>query len=583
MNSNVGDCGSACYVVSNGPDQGKICGILQSGENGVGLTYFCAIPRRVMLEMRKKLSGFEPKPRPDNKKLIIGESDTPHDFSTQVRDILVPSENPAKENTQDVVRVNDPEVYNKARAKYCPGFVPLKEDVDKLRVCVREVLRDFKEKQVQAIKPGTLSFETAVLGEDATYIRGIPLNTSPGAPFNAKYNLSKHQLCGDYQQGCFVPGSHSGLLLDRVGDYLEHLLKGEVPVDCFTDIVKAETLPVKKIQAGKGRIVSACGIVRTLASRILFGRFWEWIFANHLVNGISAGDNMLGEDANIIVREHLAVACGEDTHFAGDLSANDARQTAEVLTMTMEEIVNFMKENNCMSEAHEQMARTFAKSYQKQYHIRGALIDLWEGSLGSGDPNTTGLNSITNPAYARYSVWRAADFKDNFHDEYNAKIKSNYMGDDNWHSAHPSMKAIISEQIMSDGYARFGHVYTNDQKDGINTEFKRIEDICYLKRSPRYEPAIGKWLMCLDLDTVLEIALWTQATGKDFVPNMDQALENCDTMVRELCFHPDEVWAEWIPKYKKMYEEFRWAPKYENRVDMLRYVLGAQKLELIGA
>lgn len=579
MNSNVGDCGSACYIVSNGPDQGKICGILQSGENGVGLTYFCAIPRRVMLEMRKRLSGFQPKPRPDNKKLIIGESDTPHNFSTQIRDILTPSEHPAKENAQDVVRVNDPEVYNKARAKYCPGFVPDKQDLDKLRVCVREVLRDFKEKQSQAIKPGTLSLQQAILGEDATYIRGIPLNTSPGAPFNAKYDLSKHQLCGDYQEGQFVPGSHHAILIDRVGDYLEHLLKGEVPVDCFTDIVKAETLPKAKIVAGKGRIVSACGIVRTICSRILFGRFWEWIFANHLTNGISAGDNMLGEDADIIVRAHLAVACGEDTHFAGDLSANDARQTAAVLTMTMEEIVNFMVANNCMNEAHEVMARTFAKSYQKQYHVRGALIDLWEGSLGSGDPNTTGLNSITNPAYARFSVWAATDFKENFHDEFNAKTKSNYMGDDNWHSAHPSLKHVISEKIMSEGYSRFGHVYTNDQKDGINDEFKRIEDTCYLKRSPRYEPAVGRWLMCLDLETVLEIPLWTKAIGKDFVPNMDQAVENCDTMVRELCFHPDEVWAEWIPKYKKMFEEYRWSPKFDERLDMLRHVLGAQKIE----
>lgn len=579
MNSNVGDCGSACYIVSNGADQGKICGILQSGENGVGLTYFCAIPRRVMLEMRKKLSGFEAKPRPDNKKMLIGESDTPHDFSTQVRDILVPSEHPAKENEQDVVRVNDPEVYNKARAKYCPGFIPEKDDLDKLRICIREVLRDFKEKQNQAIKPGTLSLQTAILGEDASYIRGIPLNTSPGAPFNAKYNLSKHQLCGDYQEGQFIPGSHSDVLINRVGDYLEHLLVGEVPIDCFTDIVKSETLPIKKIEAGKGRIVSACGIVRTICSRILFGRFWEWIFANHLSNGISAGDNMLGEDANLIVREHLAVACGEDTHFAGDLSANDARQTAEVLTMAMEEIVNFMKANDCMTETHERMARTFAKSYNKQYHIRGALVDLWEGSLGSGDPNTTGLNSITNPGYARFSVWRATGFKENFHDEYNAKIKSNYMGDDNWHSAHPTMKSVISEKVMADGYARFGHVYTNDQKDGINLEFKKIEDTCYLKRSPRYEPALGKWLMCLDLSTVLEIPLWTKAVGKEFVPNMDQALENCDTMVRELCFHPEEAWQEWIPKYKKMFSEYRWSPKFDDRLDMLRHVLGAQKIE----
>jgi len=347
----------------------------------------------------------------------------------------------------------------------------------------------------------------------------------------------------------------------------------------FTDVVKSEILMKEKVAKGKGRIVSACSIVRTLVSRIIFGRFHEWIIENHLSNGISAGDNMLGTDADLVIRRHLAVAAGEDNHFTGDLSANDARQTGQVLVMAMEEIANFMKEQGKTCPIQDKLAQTFAHSYHRQYHLRGSTIDLWEGSLSSGDPNTTMLNSITNPAYARFSVWKSFNFDlDDFHDLYNENVVDNIMGDDNWFSVSPAWKEHTTEAIMASGYADFGHVYTNDAKDGISDELRSITEIQFLKRTPRYEPAVGLWLMALDLTTVLEIPLWTRSIGKERIPDMEQALKNADTMTRELSYHSDLVWDEWIPKFVKMFSELNWRPKYANRLDMLRACLKHRKV-----
>lgn len=406
------------------------------------------------------------------------------------------------------------------------------------------------------------------------------MGTSPGAPYNvAAFAGTKHELLGEFIDGTFIYGPRSQEIMDRVGESLEGLMRGEVPLDMFTDIVKAETLPAVKVAKKKGRIVSSCGITRTLVARMIYGNFFEWLTANHLTNGISAGDNMLGKDADIIVRQHLAMAAGEDTHFAGDLSANDARQVGTVLTMAVQRWNNFLRVNGHFDAVQFRIAESFAKSYLHQFHIRGSEVDMWEGSLSSGDPCTSPLNSFCNGSYCRYSVWRKMDFPSgDWHDQFNRNIKSNYLGDDNFHTVSPKWKHLVNEQTMADGYARFGHVYTNDAKDGLNMELRPIEDITYLKRSPRFEPLLSRWTMVLDLDTILEIGLWTTMDGKDGTPNMDQALTNLDTMVRELCFHSDEVWKEWIPRYIKMYEEYDWLPKYLDRKSMLYSVTGERDI-----
>jgi len=575
MNSNGGDCGSACFVASAGPAQGKICGILQSGEDGMGATYFCAISRFVMLQMRNKLSGYEAPARNDGKKCVIGSTPTPHNFTSIVADVLVPSEYPASEPSKAPVDIQNPAVYDMARAKYCPLFKPKQLDLERLRVCVKETLRFLRDVSPNAPKGGMKSYLEAIVGEDGTYFRGIPLATSPGAPYNLGNPVPKRDLLGFFEDGTFHYGSRSQEMMDIVGKNLEHLLKGEVPLDMFTDIVKSELLPAAKVAKGKGRIISSCPIARTIVARMIYGNFMAWLAENHLRNGISIGDNMQGTDADIVVRQHISMAAHEDLHLAGDLSANDARQTPECLTMIGEEINSAMVAWGCMDTVQYRMAETFSKSYHTQFHTRGDLIDMWEGSLSSGDPHTSVYNSLLNPAYTRYSIWKECGFPGgDWHEQYAKNIKANYLGDDNWITVSPAWKQFVSEKVMQDGYADFGHVYTNDAKDGINDDMRSIENITFLKRRPRFEPVLGKWLMCLELSSLIDIGLWTTRDGKKGGANILQALMNVDTMTRELCFHDDDTWNQWIPRFITMYQEYGWSPKYLNRIDMLKTVFG---------
>lgn len=579
MNSTRGDCASAAFVASTGPSQGKICGILQSGEEGMGLTYFCAISRYEMEVMCARLDGLELPERSDGKRMVIGHVPVGHEIPTSVRDVLVPSEFPAKEPFKAPVNLKDPEVYNLARKPYCPGFVPSALALQRFRVCVSETLEMWHAKAKTTIKPGTKSYLEAIVGNPGTAFKSIPLNTSPGVPYNLAPTVSKKTLLGHFDNGAFVFGERSQEMFDRTAYYLEQLLRGEVPCDVYTDVVKDELLPKEKVANKKGRLVSACPQARSLVFRILYGNFMEWIMENCNTNGIAAGMNMRGNDAHLMLTRHLAISGKGDFHCSGDLSKNDARQPWQCLEIVMEEINSFLNRHNCMEPNHFRMCETFAKSYHFKFHLRGDLLDLWLGSLDSGDPATSPINSISNSGYARYSIWKGQDFRaGTFHEEYNENVESDFLGDDNWHSVSPAWAKFFDGETMPSGYADFGHVWTDDAKTGSSSVLKPITEIGYLKRSPRYEPFLGSWLMVLDLQTTLEIGLWTVMDGKKGAIDADQALRNVDTMCTELCYHPDEVWDEWLPKFEKMYAEYGWEPKSRNRRLTLERFHGSQAL-----
>jgi len=242
-------------------------------------------------------------------------------------------------------------------------------------------------------------------------------------------------------------------------------------------------------------------------------------------------------------------------------------------------MVNFMIYHNPeFSQYQLAIMRTYIKSQSFTCHLRGGDICWWKGSLASGHPLTSIDNSILNLAYLMYSVWRAQGFPEQgFFDQYHKNIVARVMGDDNRVSVSPLWKDYVSEQIMADGYADFGHVYTSDTKDGINDHFRSFEETTFLKRFMRYEPILQKYIYPLRLDVVLEMPLWTRGEGKDNVPSEQQAISNADTMVRHLCYHDQETWDTWIPKFVKMYEEVAWQPKYMTREAALRAVFDEQE------
>jgi len=312
---------------------------------------------------------------------------------------------------------------------------------------------------------------------------------------------------------------------------------------------------------------------------MLFGPFMRWMMDNHLTNGFAGGDNMEGDDAHMITLQHLTVAANEDLHNAGDLSAYDTRHGVDQLEIFLECVVDFIiRHNPDLDQRSIAILRTYTKSMSYTYHLRGTTIHRWIGSLPSGHPLTTIVNSVLNHGYFSYSIWKATGFRPKFWPWYFQNFIVRVLGDDNRSSVSPVAKQYLSEQICADGYADFGHVFTNDEKTGLNSDFRPFFKTTLLKRFTRFEPLLGKYIAPLRIEVIEELPLWTKAEGKELTPSVEQALKNVDTAVRYLSYHDDAEWQRLVPKWEDMYRNYGWKCKFANRKAALMASYGSDPL-----
>lgn len=579
MNSEVGDCGSLYWTTSNDMGQsGKFIGFHAMGNNGFGPVYACAVTKTTIEDALAILRGV-PKTKDPGQRDIIGEAPLRHRFETRVTDVRVPSEYVATEARQAPAPVNDPEAYYKISAKY-NKTKPLSKDLqEKLRTCIRETLKHWELVQEHAMHTGFITLEQAIKGEAGTTLKGVDLSTSAGFPHNCLGN-TKHKLMGRYVDGEFEFGDMTDVTVEEVDEWLEMLAKGVVPMHVYTDVTKAELLPKEKVEQGKVRLVSAAPNAGVLTTKMLFGNFIRWIMDNPLSNGVEM-TNQEGMDAHYITQMHLTMAAGQDLHTAGDLSAYDTRHSRDALRIVLECIVEFILQRNPGApDEVRRMLLTYTESLSCTYHIRGSTVHRWIGSLPSGHPLTTIINSVLNKGYFSYSVWKSTGFKLGFWPWYFTNFIVRVLGDDNRASCSPEAKQHLSETICANGYADFGHVYTNDEKNGINDDFRPFEKTTLLKRFARFEPLVGLYVAPLRIDVIEELPLWTRGEGKDLVPSISQAIANVETAVRYLSYHDDEQWNRLIPLWERMYAEYGWVCPFPNRASAFSSSFGAQLVEV---
>jgi uncharacterized protein (UPF0333 family) len=567
--STTGDCGAPYFATSNEIGAaGKFIGIHVAGVNGYGATYACAVSKstieRAITALETGVFSLESGDRD-----VVDTISNPHHFYTTMTHVLAPSENPAKVPMLAPVEVNNPDVYARASAKYNKTVKPDPENLHKLKTCMAEYLQYCMNVQSKPMRAGMVSFRDACLGIPGTNLKGVDLSTSAGTPFNC-FKLNKHDLIGQYTETGFKEGDKIEELYSQVRDNFRMLARGEIPSYVYTDVIKSETLPKEKVRDGKGRLISCAPLTLVIVTRMLFGHFLTWMIDNHLSNGFAGGDNMEGDDANLITLAHKAMSMDLPLSIAGDLSGYDTRHSADALQAGLEVMVDFVNHVSPMDPLTMRVYQTYTKSMSSTCHLRGDQLHYWSGSLASGHPLTTCLNSVENHGLFMYSVWKARKFEAGFFPKYFSNVIVRVLGDDNRASVSPAWRDYVSEQICATGYADFGHVYTSDTKDGITDHFRSFEETTLLKRFTRFEQVLGKYVAPLKLDVILELGLWTRAEGKERAPSKIQTIKNLDTMVKYLSFHEDKHWNEWIPKYEKMHEHIGWKCKYMSRESCLR-------------
>jgi len=132
-----------------------------------------------------------------------------------------------------------------------------------------------------------------------------------------------------------------------------------------------------------------------------------------------------------------------------------------------------------------------------------------------------------------------AIFKDN--------IAFRGCGDDHLLGISNKYKSKVHGLAISEWAKKYNMNYTAADKSAPSEKLKSIYEVDFLKRRFRWSDIMGRHVMCLTLDTVLEMPHWTK-------PSTDfrQKLQTC---IWELSLHSKEVYDKYAPEiFEKAYQ-----------------------------
>jgi hypothetical protein len=423
-------------------------------------------------------------------------------------------------------------------------------DTKLVKLCAEDAFNDMSLNSKFNVDKTILTFEEAVegiLGED--YIDGIPRATSAGWPKNKQLNSrlrGKKEFFGE--DGQYIFDSESTIKLkEETLEILNKAKKGIRSSVVFMDCLKDETRPAYKADMGKTRLISAAPLAYLIACRMVFLRFNQWVMKNRIANGIAIGVNPYSIEWSGIVEKLHEVS---STMFAGDYGSYDSSQTKQVGDEICEGINRWY--NDC--EELQMARRVFFMDIYSSVHISGDTIYQWTKSLPSGHPLTTTVNSIYNKIILRMGFVTSMGRSYNALTLYRKFIREIVYGDDNI----VSVNEIVQDKFNISSMAEFCQTiymdYTDETKsDQLNTAFREISDISFLKRGFVLDKKRNKYIAPLDKEVVRQMLYYLNK-------NVDQTLvvqSASDSFLREASLHEPEFYTKCVETYKDI-----WATKY---------------------
>lgn len=409
--------------------------------------------------------------------------------------------------------------------------------------------RTFLEKNpeiVEATHP--LAHDYVMAGADgiAAYSR-LPLNTSMGWPLNKKKSL----FIGPVERE--VPGIsepidfEDPMFLAEIERIENALAEGKRIHTVFRGNLKDE--PTKWTK-DKIRVFAGCEVAFTCVVRKYYLPIVRLIQNNwkefECAVGINAHGPQWAELAEYILQH------GRNRLGAGDFVAFDKGASPEPMMsgfVAMMKIAEFCKYTDRALMIMRGIATEISYPI---YELDGVIMQLF-GSNPSGHPLTVIINNLMNSLYMRY-VYYAIHEEEEDIPPFALVIALMCYGDDNIFGTSPNenkfnMKAI--QEVLGG----VGIKYTKADKTEIlpGGEYEKIEDVEFLKRAFKWNPAFGNWTAALAMSSIGK-SLHNQMVSKT-TPREVIAAQAIQSANMEFAFHGPEVFNDMQPKLYKVAEE----------------------------
>lgn len=379
----------------------------------------------------------------------------------------------------------------------------------------------------------TLTYEEAVCGiPEDPYIRGVERGTSAGWPYCIDARKGKSEWFGkDGPYDLTTPKSME--LKEKIEQDIAHMREGNFVRYTFMNVLKDETRPRAKVEAGKTRVFSACPIDFLVVFRMYFMSFLALMMENRIENESAVGIRAQSMEWTQLAKKLKSVG---NRMIAGDFSNYDGTLHSRILWKVYDIIEDYYKISPFYSEDDAKVRKVLWENIVSSESIVNNYIYQLNHSQPSGNPSTAILNSMYNSIACRYVYYAAG------HENFNKNVRMIAYGDDNLLSV--SSEINWNQQSMTDEFAKIGMTYTDENKVGA-VDFRPLEEVEFLKRGFS-QPFLGAQFAPLKLSSILECFNWIHKTH-DERGVMEQNWEMANL---ELSFHPDDVFEYWTTKIR---------------------------------
>lgn len=394
--------------------------------------------------------------------------------------------------------------------------------------------------------PRVYTFEEACVGIPG----GLPsLNrkSSPGYKYRGSRGPGKTDWFG--KDGAFDLSNPRVDALRRDVQYFEdELAEGRLPLHVFNAFLKDERRSLLKVADGATRPIFNPEMDFTIVVRRYFGSFCQLIERGAPYNGYLIGVNVYSPTVNYMAQTMLMA----DKVFDGDYKKFDT-------TTITEFSLGFGR------AADKHYARG-ADTIRDQRIRLGILMILVNPSVllgkylvemnhpAGGHALTAHYNSWEDKNSLRYQFARLNPWGVHASFRFDECVAVFVLGDDNQIGNHGEAVEFFEPNKLAAGLKLMGKEYTSAHK-GKDLSYLPFSQVTLLKRGYRYEEMLGRYVMPLQLEVVLEMPMWThRGLGEK------EVMDTFEIALAELALHGDELWDEWSPKMLHAFEEWRGYP-----------------------
>lgn len=432
-----------------------------------------------------------------------------------------------------------------------------------LAIAAHHVYCTLVNTSVTQVPKQVYTFDEAVLGRPGDpYCNSIPRGTGAGydVEFLGVHGRGKIPYFGDGDE-YDLSNKLCQRLREKVSRTIEDAAQGIRNLHIFSDFLKDETRKIPKVKEGKTRLISGSPLTLLIATRQYFLSFSEWMMKNRVYNGSCVGVNAYSIDW-----EHLASQLRKLglLTFAGDFVGLDSSAFQQILMCILDNIINPWYDDG---PRNAEIRRILWMEVWNSFHASGLTLFQWIAKLPSGHPLTTIINTLVVMILMRLSFMVV--YGTESIGEFNRVVILAVYGDDNVVNIHPDIAEHFNQRTLMEIMPQFGYTYTSENKEDDPPPTRRLDEVTFLKRHFRVDSLVGRTVAPLDLQTILEIPMWTKSGGA----SLEITKDNVVTAVEELSLHNPDTFSKWIHVIVSASQEhLQFVPPVVHRTPLLRRV-----------